>query len=249
MNVTKGEKVLLAYGGRQSGLTDVKVDIYKADGNKIESGIVMTELGSTAMYVLEFIPPHYQRGYVAIMDSVTVPLKRYEHIVVGEEIKSGGSVRVKSDIWSDREKRLVFEVLDSLNNKLEELESAINNSKESNIVEINVLDKKLLELREVSTRNFLVFRNDLEKAKFELEERFESKKYDDSAVIGKFVKVEERLQEVREHFNRDRTSLLITSIEDLRFSLEELKKAFVVSLTTDAIERLKDANIEGHDGS
>ncbi len=256
------EKAAVFYHGRRSGLTDVKISIYDYSGNTYLNSGAMTEIGNTGIYRYTFVPPRYERSYIAVMDSDSAPKKVTEPIIVGPTAKTGGLVKtVKKDTWTEEEKNSVLQALDKLYKAIQEkvLQEVKNDGKltekilEEEIASRNaflrtldaVVDKieltqKLIETVNSSNKQIeskqLNILNKLSQSLVNLKESI-PKEYDDTKLMERIKSLNKEISELKK---QDRVPRVLIELNDLREEIDDLKKAFVARLPTKAVERIYD---------
>lgn len=89
MNTYKGEKYRIVYNARASatGLTDVKITIWKPDGTKLVESVAMSELGD-GLYYYDIIPD-------------TVGVYHYKADSASKPLLQTGSFNVVENVWDE----------------------------------------------------------------------------------------------------------------------------------------------------
>jgi len=228
----KGEPVMVHYAARESGLSDVTVDIFDNTGTKIKSGASMTEFESSKVYYYTFNPPKYNRTYVAIMNSASKPAPRTFHFKVGNvrqqqaittKVIKGGK---EDSIWSEEEKDNLISAVKELVERMKNAEACVVET-EKRIVDlgkrVTLVDSKVdknsnaIKKQEDRYSNIMSEVNNVRKTMPTLS-KFELKN-----LSQKLDGLDSKVKEIVEI---DRTSRVIADVEDLRVKLDKLASDF-----------------------
>jgi len=171
------ERVRIYYESKRlaTGLTDVKIDIVKTDGNKEIDSADMTELNSTnapGIYYYDWVPTN-AGTYLCYIDAVSDDYKRTmtsQLDIVGRSSKytqvmgvhggmSTNRVTVR-DTWTDKEKNDLLSTLDKLSTRLDLMSASISglgvniDNQSSRIIKLredNEKSKDILRLNQITT--------------------------------------------------------------------------------------------------
>lgn len=226
MNYARGESVYLKYSGRQTGLTDVKLDVYNDADTKIISGVIMTEIGNgSRIYSYKFKPARQTRTYVAVMDSPSVPARAVDMFRVGENEQTQALTTrfYRENVWTKDEKDSLVKLINKIIEKLESMDNDI----EANRREVTDLEKehhkfgiaimgKTDSLFEKQQESQTAYMAELSSLKSYIPEyhKIESKKFNE--------KITELSQKLNKLTEMDRTTYIISDLEDLRVKIAEL---------------------------